>query len=433
MTTTEDRLRAAVRAAAETVTPGSAPPLRLPGRRLNVPGRGHRGRWLQATTPLAAAVSVIAVLTASLAIANGLHGRQAGTGPAAAPAAALASVPPYYAALAGPPDGLRHAVVRATATGAVLATVTPPKPYRTFTFVTGAADDRTFVLAAQRWWAIGRGTAGLPAEELDGTAATKFFRLLINPATRSARLTALPLPEKPQAEQVAGIGLSPDGSKLALALRDVTGPGNAPRGPGIQVITLATGAARDWVWPGAGWIGNFKPLGEPLSWTADARVLAFQEWTGNNAEVRLLDTTAPGSNLRSSKLVVKFPNAYAVTTLDPGNTIITPDATKIAAPTMVQAQRQPYRTELQITEFSASTGKVVRVLDPWRFQGPSQSWQNVLWASSAGSTLIVATPPGMNPPGRWNAHGIEPVVGVLTGQQFTPLPNAPQDTGNIAW
>lgn len=142
----------------------------------------------------------------------------------------------------------------------------------------------------------------------------------------------------------------------------------------------------------------------------------------------LLDTTAPGSDLRSSTVIVKLRAA-----LNPGNTIITPDAAKIAAPTTVQAQRPPYRTELQITEFSASTGQVVRVLDPWRFQGATLSWQNVLWTNSSGSTLIVITPPGKNPPGRVNAQAIEPLVGVLTGQQFTPLPNAPHSTDDIAW
>ena len=65
----------------------------------------------------------------------------------AARAAALASVPPYYVALTGYAGRRQHAVVRASATGAVLATITAPKPYRTLTWVSGAADDRTFVLA----------------------------------------------------------------------------------------------------------------------------------------------------------------------------------------------------------------------------------------------------------------------------------------------
>ena len=43
-----------------------------------------------------------------------------------------------------------EAVVRETATGSTLATVTPPPAYGTFVGVTAAADHRTFVLAAQK-------------------------------------------------------------------------------------------------------------------------------------------------------------------------------------------------------------------------------------------------------------------------------------------
>ncbi len=137
----------------------------------------------------------------------------------------------------------QHAVVRASATGAVLATITAPRPYRTLTWVSGAADDRTFVLAAQRWWRITRGKGGLAAEQRDSDTRVRFFRLRLGPSGRVAQLTTLPLPEKPQAAQLAGIALSPDGSKLAIALHG-SGPANAQRDPKIGVISLATGSMR---------------------------------------------------------------------------------------------------------------------------------------------------------------------------------------------
>ena len=74
MNTIEDRLRAAAQAAAGTVAPGSAPPLRLPdrpARRFGVPRPPHRGGWRRWAAPLAAAASVIAVVAASLAITGG--------------------------------------------------------------------------------------------------------------------------------------------------------------------------------------------------------------------------------------------------------------------------------------------------------------------------------------------------------------------------
>ncbi len=74
MSSLEDRLRAATRAAAQTVAPDSAPPLRLPPwpvhRRVSRRWHGWR-RWL---APAAAAASV-AVVVGSLAIAGRTHGR----------------------------------------------------------------------------------------------------------------------------------------------------------------------------------------------------------------------------------------------------------------------------------------------------------------------------------------------------------------------
>jgi hypothetical protein len=389
--------------------------------------------WRRGGVALAAAASVLAVIAASLVLTSGggAHGRRPAAETAAG-RAALASVPPFYIALTGTPGLRQHAVVRATATGAVLATITPPKPYRTFRWLSGASDDHTFVLGAQRYWRIRPGTAGLAAEKRDNDTPVKFFRLRLGPAGQAAQLTALPLPEQLRSGQLAGIGLSPDGSKLAVELSG-SGPANAPRDPKIQVITLATGSQREWVWPGSGWLGNFKPIGVPLSWTADGRMLEFQQWTGNNVQVRVLDTTTTGRSLRSSRLVVRSFSRNGVFILSANNTIITPDGTKVVASTERFTARIP-TTELRITEFSVSTGKPVRLLDPWQFSGSGAvSRQDVLWTNSSGSTLIVESPPGKDPAGHIVRHGIRPVAGVLTGGQFTPLPKAPQELYDVAW
>jgi DNA-binding beta-propeller fold protein YncE len=443
MNTTEERLLAAIRETAAEIAPGSTLPLSLPEparRDLRPRLRGQRpsgwrpGGWRRTVAPVAAAASVIAVVAASLAITGtgGTRGQGPGAETSAARAAALASVPPYYVALTGNAAEAQHAVVRATATGAVLATITAPRPYTTLTWVSGAADDRTFVLAAQRWWRIAPGKAGLAAENRDGETRVRFFRLRLGPAGRVSRLTAIPsLPSGPRATQLAGIALSPDGAVLAVALHG-SGSSDAGRDPEILGINLATGSQREWVWPGTGWVGNFKPMGEPMSWTADGRMLAFQKWTGNNVAVRLLDTTAPGASLRSARLVVRFSSRDGVFTISPVNTIITPDGTKLVV-SLARNTLRPATTELRITEFSARTGQAARVLDPWRFKGSVSSWQDVLWTSSSGSTLIVESPSGTDPQGHWIRHAIEPVPGVLTGGQFTPLPRAPQNLLDVAW
>ena len=326
---------------------------------------------------------------------------------------ALHSVPPYYAALIGAPDAPGHAVIQASATGAVLATVRPPRPYRSFTFVSGAADDRTFVLAAQRWWTVTSGTGGEVAQQRDNTAPVVFFRLRFDPRTRTARLTRLPHVTGPQAAQLAGMALSPDGTRLALDLHPAQ----------IRVVTLATGSARQWAWPGSAhstgvWIGNDKPMGQPFSWTADGRTLAFAISTesGGITTVRLLDTTAPGTSLRSARSSVVFLGLGHLKSGPLGITLITPDGSRI-----VTVALAPHSVAAGVTEFSASTGRVVLRRGP---ENSGPPW-DVLWTRSSGSTVIVSAPP--------TAKSAEAVVGVLRGRHFTPLPKAPLNTINISW
>ncbi len=390
------------------------------------PGPPRRsGKWPGLITPLAAAAAVTAVVAASLAISTAFrgHARPAGPGPAAqshpSPAplrpaalrpAALRQVPRYFAALArtGPVQvmGGEAAVVRSTLTGHVLATVAPPRPYRIFTWVSAAADDRTFVLAAQRYWPIASGQAGMPAQNQDITTPTAFFKLAFDPATHTAQLARLAVPETIQASQLAGMTVSPDGTRLALDLRRSS--------QSIQVVTLATGAIRSWAWPGGGWIGNFKPIGQVFSWTADGTTLAFQQWgTGHPRPVciRLLDTTAPGTSLASSKIVLTFPGAGALGT----NTLLTPDGTTIVT-----------ATPQGITEFSARTGQPILSED--QFHPGLYGWQEVLWAGPGGQALIVSDPRGQQ-----TRYGPGHILGVLTGNTFTPIPHGADQSAQIAW
>ena len=433
MNTIEDRLRAATQAAAGTVAPGSAPPLHLPsqpGHRLGIPRQPHHGGWRRWAAPLAAAASVIAVVAASLVIAGGSHGRRAEPSSAANQPAA---VPPFNVALIGDKPGpamlKQHAVVRATATGAILATITAPAPYGTFAFVTAASDDRTFVLAAQRWVVTRRG-GGTDIHN----SPTKYFLLRIGPAGGTTRLTALPI--RPQSQSVAAIALSPDGSRLAVAFN--RSHGDVIVHPTIQVFTLATGSVRMWAWPGRAWItNNDAEYQQLLSWTADGRTIAFEQWVGDDEQVRLLNTAAPGSNLGSSTLALdfrhqafrtwKFVNGKIVDALSGYNALITPDGTKIVSGTVTETNH-PRTTDMGFTEFSSSTGRAVSALYPWRFKGFAGPSQDVLWTSPSGKKLIVtAHKPGANP------AAYSTVVGVLTGNHFTPLPGASPDITEIAW
>ena len=453
---------------------------------------GRRGKWSGLLVPLAAAAAVTCVVAASLAIGAAFHGhaRPAGPGPAAqshpSPAAlrpaalrpaALRQVPPYFAelTLTAPVQvmGGEAAVVRSTLTGHVLATVTPPRPYQIFTWVSAAADDRTFVLAAQRYWPIGSGQAGLPAQNRDNTTPTAFFRMTFDPATHTAKLARLAVPETIPSAQLAGMTVSPDGTKLALDLRQ-----------SIQVVTFATGATRSWAWPGGGWIGNNKPIGQIFTWTADGTTLEFQQRNGSGGalslsflaalaatlaaavltamlvrrcvrvrradllawtiaataitialtahtlgayrdlapgatNIRLLDTTAPGTSLASSKIVLTFPNGGAFGL----NTLLTPDGTRIVTV-----------TPQGITQFSARTGQPILSKDHFSANqfpagGPQEvDRQTVLWAGPGGQALVVSDPRGKHTP-----YGPDTILGVLTANTFTPIPHGTYQSVQIAW
>jgi hypothetical protein len=440
--------------------------------------RRRRRRWLAwiaAVVVTGAVAAVSAVTWLPLAVGQS-HPSPAALRPAALRRAALRQVPPYFAQLADRVQvQAQAAVVRSTLTGHVLATVAPPRPYRIFTWVSGAADDRTFVLAAQRYWPIGSGQAGLPAQNRDNSTPTAFFRMTFDPATHTAKLARLAVLESIRSAQLAGMTVSPDGTRLALDLRR-----------SIQVGTLATGAVRSWAWPGGGWIGNNKPIGQIFSWTADGTTLEFQQWNGSGGalslwflaavggtlaavvltgilvrrcvrvrradllawtiaaaaitialaahalgayrslapgatNIRLLDTTAPGTSLASSKIVLTFPDAGALGT----NTLLTPDGTKIVT-----------ATPQGITEFSARTGQPILSKDRFQFDwqklgwaaGPP--WQEVLWAGPGGQALVV-----WDPRGKRGTYGPGNVLGVLTANTFTPIPHGTYDGTflQIAW
>jgi hypothetical protein len=445
MKTLEERIRAAVAQTAEEIAPGSIRPLSLNGQ----PGLGRRTRagraaranpgstrWPRVLIPVAAAASVVAVVAASLAITGSLsggrsagaraHAGQPGTSrshPATAPQilsaasrAALASVPGLYVAMTPGFMGMNNrAQVRATATGAVLATVAAPAPYNTFSWVSAAADDRTFVLAAQEWTPIPAGSAGGSIEKRDDDTPTKFFVLHLSSDGRTTRLSPLPIPVQPGSVWIDGIALSPDGSKLAVAVN----PNSAAAvNPVIAVYTVATGARKQWVWPGGAVIGNQKPWGSPLSWVTDGRTLAFQIVPANGTiEVRLLDTDAPGGTLPSRLgvewsrgdvtgahgVVARGSRTKPASSLGGYNTLITPDGTKIVCVTTGT-------TGNGVTEFDASTARIVSDTYP-----PGRA---VLWTNASGSTLIVST---------------AAAVGVLAGGHFTPLPDAPEVSVMSAW
>jgi hypothetical protein len=215
VTELENQLREAFGAKASAIAP-PPPPLELqprPVRRLwgsGSAGTWARRRWL---VPLAAAASVVAVTAVALIAGRAL--------PAKPPRAAAPAVPPYYVAVqtsgpaSRPATAASVATVRSTATGAVLATIRPPAPFTGFSLVSGAADDRTFLLLAHG------------AVRRNGNVWNRFYLLHIDPfaatAPKRASLIRLPVHGRgplpvPSDWQVQAMALSPDGGSLVAVM-----------------------------------------------------------------------------------------------------------------------------------------------------------------------------------------------------------------------
>ncbi len=266
-------------AAAETVDliPDSA---RAPVR--NGPGHARSRppssspRWKRRLLPLGAAAAIIAIAATILATTTHLdHGAGASAGQKAAKLvyAEGGRVPPYYVWISTQGNsnftGAQYAAVRLTATGALLGSVTASAPGGTVAAVTGAADDRTFVLDEQTW--SNPSSNGNQAWE-----PRTFYVLHLSAAGKPGPVTRLPI-SMPYGEVLSGMALSPDGTKLAIGMGNVS-----KSNTNLTVLKLYSVPAGKVLrtWYADGTIGNSGDDPEALSWTSDQRTLGF-DWLGN--------------------------------------------------------------------------------------------------------------------------------------------------------
>jgi hypothetical protein len=318
---------AAMRELASTVT--AAPPLRLAPRLGTAPSRRRvRRRGAAWVTPLAAAAAVI-VLAITLVALRSTPNRP--VLPAAKPAPASGSVPAYYAELVQEPgnaDNPDQIQVRETLTGKLVATVNPAAG-ATFAGITGAADDRTFVVDAQPGAIEGPNSN----QSQQSVRPRTWYLLRLTPGSaRPASLSRLRIPLTPAGSAVTGLALSPDGTRLAAAFQ-TPGWGISPTGSmTLRVYSLRSGAAlRSWTAPYAKDLYLFPPAAAgagddnlSLAWTGDGTTLAFGQLTLppgevndgalppqialTSEEIRELPYATPsGVNLLSARVAFTFP------------------------------------------------------------------------------------------------------------------------------
>jgi hypothetical protein len=345
----ENLLREELQRAAGQVQPEVLRPLKVPTRRPS---------WRPRLLPLAAAAAVIAVITAATLVAGHPAPRKPAGAVASSATAALAvpaSLPRFYVTTGSAPNGRGiEAVVRASASGQVVGTVAVPSAIPVEwadsggTFVTAAADDRSFIIGVQ-----------------GGQAPTKLgldlrlFRFAVSASGKPGHLTELaatPLSN----ETTEGIALSPDGKLLAVSMQNDTS-GNSLAA--IQVLNLATGAIRTWTAP-----AHSVYIPGPPSWADGSRVIAF---TWLNADqsglmaaprgIQLLDITAPGDNVLAGKVIVPKGVIAAGSIV---SARITPDGRDVIVATWrdLTPHASTHTVVVQFAELQASSGKLVRLL-----------------------------------------------------------------------
>lgn len=416
MNALEEKLRAALRETADEISP-QAPPLRLHPRR----GR----RWFAWAAPLASAALVVVLIAASIALAGGIRHQQASSAKATSAPAGPDGIPAYYVALTTKkPDsdiyslGATAAEVRSTATGAVLAKVTPPRPYVSFTGVTGAADDRTFVLSAQGPNDPGNlSSLQYNQKYPDGYyPSQRFFLLRIEPEGKTGSrmsLTALPAAYTPANDAIHDMALSPDGTTLAA---DV---GGVLFNDKLYVFNLATGTERAWsartcarCLPTGGGLGYGGVNVDALSWTADGEHVAFV-W-GNT--VRLLDTRAPGSNIVADSKVVATWIAGQTSQAMWRGAIITPAGRTVLGIEELAGQGRHMSLREHLVTFSGKQTAILNNLNVLKLS----DYEEILYTNAAGSVLVVTDiRPGQN-------------ATIVHDGRSTPIPWSPY-IGVAAW
>src|SRR5580693_4622233 len=143
----ENLLREELKREAQKIQPELLRPLQVPIRRPS---------WRPRLLPFTAAAAVIAVITAGALVAGLTAAHQPGARKPAVSGSAPAGLPRFYVTTSSGPDGRGiQAGVRASASGRVTGTVPVPSAIPVEwadsggTFVTAAADDRSFIIGVQ--------------------------------------------------------------------------------------------------------------------------------------------------------------------------------------------------------------------------------------------------------------------------------------------
>jgi hypothetical protein len=301
MSALEDEIRDTLRSEAARLR--EVRPLQLPpaaaAHEPQAVSRASWVRWLRVWQGPAVAVAVVTLVAGTLVILKSLRNEPA-TDPVASTSpvesstsAADGAAPRYYVELGWARSAKSWAIIVGDRqAGKTIATFPLPKGGTLFNAgVSGAADDRTFVVSA----APSSGVTGPPT----------WYLVRIFPGSADpVRITKLSI-EFPANEGVREIALSGDGTEVAV----VSMTGNAAFKDGVpltlRVYSVATGRLRhSWSAGISATAGNPEPIAD-LSWVGDSTVGFAVTYSPEVREtVRTLDVSKTGTNLLADSRLV---------------------------------------------------------------------------------------------------------------------------------
>ncbi|MBC6468066.1 hypothetical protein [Actinomadura alba] len=300
--------------------------------------------WREWVAPVAVAGVIALSVAGMVELAGRFDGRPAKKDNSAKRtmlAAQQKSAPRFVVAVRSPGTAV---VVHNLRTGKIVDETMPPPKGRWYHQV-AAAPDGTFIVSSFGGQRVG------------------FHRLRLAADGHATEFTTLPRAISGVSAAWSDMAVNADGDRIGY----VTYRGTRPR---VDVLSLGSGAHRSWTTSSRGRLGGLSWAGDTLSfvWTPKPAAAAGQ--------VRILNTTKPASDLRTSRAVLSLPKGSAAAVLSrDGRTVVTGMSS---------------RDGLSLAAFSVADGRQTRVLR--RFAGSDGLYR--LIADRTGRYLLTVSRDG---------------------------------------
>jgi hypothetical protein len=350
--------------------------------------RRRRAEWATGT-------AAVVLLTGLGIVVPGQLFRPAATGGGGS--SASTGAPRYYVQTVVRNPGQQTTMVRATATGAVTATVRCPWP-NSYVANRGLAPagGRTFFVACQR-------SRGIRHFVVTGT---RIYRFQLTPAGRIPGYAPVPGGDL-GAVEISRMAATPDGAQLAATAY----PGNTTHRPMIEVINTQTGARAVWH-NGSGAPGTTQFGIGDLSWTRAGRELVFQATVctpggiqcATKGQWREIRHAATGGDLDNSRLLLLKSSltGHAVGYIN--DSVITPDGSALIVVALHSPRGAGTPGNIDVVKVDPATGHPIRVL----FQentGNGVSYGSFAADPSTGFLILNAGAPDGAMHNGWIDHG----------------------------